>query len=375
MCSQGRYEFSGAHHKSKTRHRWAVLSTILILYLLENMLPSMPSSNEATIYLAVPRKRPSCLVVVIGGIRAHQLTWSSFKASLLDAFGCDLAICTSTKPNSTHSDPFMAQAKYTWLYTQPTDWAEALNFAATTEGGVGDSWRPILRLRGILFGGIQDHALEGTSQSSASIVMFYRWFLLHCMRREGVDTLYDRFIITRSDYLYEVAHPPLEALDPQYIWSPAGEDWGGITDRHTVVSAVDLETVLTPLRTLLADPGPLYEVLKQDESWNLEKFIAFHFFNAGILHRMRRFPPCMYTVRGKDDPAYWPTGHWSDELGLHLKYPDEYEKTQRTKIMLGNGSWSTYILQYGLNVSRYGFLPIYNPMSGQNWPYRTEFVI
>lgn len=331
-----------------------------------NLLKSYAGGGSQT-------NQPSCLIIILGGVRAHQLTWTSFQAHMWDQLGCDLALCMSTKPNTTHADPFTAHAKYVWLYPEPEDWADAFNVAAMADGRAADSWRPILRVRGILFGGIRDPVLEGTSQSSAGIVMFYRWYLLHCMQREGVDRLYDRFVITRPDYLYEVPHPPLHALDPHYIWSPAGEDWGGLTDRHTVVGRADLATVLTPLRTLLGEPEPLLRVLEQDDSWNLEKFLAFHLFNAGVLHRVRRFPQCMYTVRGKDDPAYWPTGHWSDELGLHLKYPDEYEGTQRTKAMLGNTSWADYVKDHGFTVSAYGFLPLYNPRSGQAWPYRTEF--
>ena len=74
----------------------------------------------------------------------------------------------------------------------------------------------------------------------------------------------------------------------------------------------------------------------------------------------------MFTVRGDDDPAYWDQGHWKDELGFYIKYPGEYEGTQKTKAMLGNESWSTYIQRHGFQVSKYGFL--------QRWPYKTEFL-
>ncbi len=360
----------------KQQQQRAVASILLLVFIvLYACIHARDVSVVASLLAGNTLSRtPSCLIIILGGVRAHQLTWQSFQSHFWDRWDCDLAVCMSTRPNVTHDDPFTLLAKYKWLYPEPADWADAFNFAATTEGRTVDSWRSILRVRGILFGGIQDPALEGTSQSSAGIVMFYRWFLLHCMRRDGVDMLYDRFIITRPDYLYEVPHPPSEVLDPSYIWSPAGEDWGGVTDRHTIVSRADLETVLTPLRTLLVNPEPLYEVLKQDDSWNLEKFLAFHLYNAGVLHRVRRFPSCMYTVRGKDDPAFWPTGHWSEELGLHLKYPDEYASTQRTKAMLGNRTWKDHVKGHGLKASDYAFLPLYNPMSGQNWPYRTDLI-
>lgn len=48
---------------------------------------------------------------------------------------------------------------------------------------------------------------------------------------------YDRVVHSRIEYEWLHRHPPLELLDPTYVWLPAGEDYGGgFNDRHAVLS-------------------------------------------------------------------------------------------------------------------------------------------
>jgi hypothetical protein len=39
---------------------------------------------------------------------------------------------------------------------------------------------------------------------------------------------YDRFIITRSDYIYQLPHPKIELMNETNIWIPDCEHYGGI---------------------------------------------------------------------------------------------------------------------------------------------------
>ena len=150
----------------KQQQQLAVASILLLVFIVLYACIQARDISVAASLLAgnTLSRTPSCLIVILGGVRAHQLTWQSFQSHLWDRWDCDLAVCMSTKPNVTHDDPFTLLAKYKWLYPEPADWADAFNFAAATEGRTVDTWRSILRVRGILFGGIQDPALEGTSQ-------------------------------------------------------------------------------------------------------------------------------------------------------------------------------------------------------------------
>ena len=43
---------------------------------------------------------------------------------------------------------------------------------------------------------------------------------------------YERVLFTRLEMIWLQPHPPLSLLDPSLVWVPAGEDNGGINDRH-----------------------------------------------------------------------------------------------------------------------------------------------
>jgi len=45
----------------------------------------------------------------------------------------------------------------------------------------------------------------------------------------GAFSQYERFIVTRSDYMHKIKHAPLSLLPPQYIWIPDGEQYNGVT--------------------------------------------------------------------------------------------------------------------------------------------------
>jgi len=45
----------------------------------------------------------------------------------------------------------------------------------------------------------------------------------------GLLERYDRFVITRSDFIWDCPHPPLSVLSPDAIWFPDGEYGGGLT--------------------------------------------------------------------------------------------------------------------------------------------------
>ena len=54
--------------------------------------------------------------------------------------------------------------------------------------------------------------------TASSILTFCRWLLLHGLLRDDVLDRYDRFVITRSDFVWLCPHPPLSILDRDAIW-------------------------------------------------------------------------------------------------------------------------------------------------------------
>ena len=79
-------------------------------------------------------------------------------------------------------------------------------------------WREFLKIKDQFMGGILDK--EHQHPGSAGILIFFRWFLLKNLTESGLITQYDRFVITRSDFIYQLPHPKVEFMDKKNIWIP-----------------------------------------------------------------------------------------------------------------------------------------------------------
>jgi hypothetical protein len=105
---------------------------------------------------------------------------------------------------------------------------KALDDIARLRGNNTD-WRILLYLRGVLFGGVKG---LGEQPGSCGILVFFRAFLRKVLLEENIFERYDRFILTRSDYLHEAPHIPPGLLTDDNIWIPDGERYGSYTNRH-----------------------------------------------------------------------------------------------------------------------------------------------
>ena len=130
-----------------------------------------------------------------------------------------------------------------------------------------------------------------------SILLFLRWLLLHGLQQDDVLDRYDRFVITRSDFVWLCPHPPLSVLDRGAIWFPNGEHYGGLNDRHLVVSRADVVNCLNVIEDILLHPIQLYEEMKHlsTDPGTTEQFLAHHLGRKGLLHKVKVFPYVMYT--------------------------------------------------------------------------------
>jgi len=155
--------------------------------------------------------------------------------------------------------------------------------------------------------------------------LYFRWFLRHKLVQTGLLDRYDRFIITRSDYMWACPHPPLSILAPEGIWIPNGESHGGVTDRHMVVSRRDLKAALGLIDDVVLRPddllGRLASLNRTD--LNLEIYLYFHLRECGLLSRARLFPYVMFLVRGENEASRWSAGQWNEEVGAWIKYGPE----------------------------------------------------
>ena len=196
-------------------------------------------------------------------------------------------------------------------------------------------WRKFLTIKNQFMGGIYDD--ENQHPGSAGILIFLRWFLWKNLKSSGIINEYDRFIITRSDYIWRLSHPEMSVLSPDKIWVPNCESYGGITDRHTVIPRKYMEDYCGILSAMISPEksDDYYNKLRarneEGEVFNLEKIIVFHLRECGITDDyIDYFPYVMFSIRPVDVSSRWSMGHiYREDLKSYIKYVSEYDCSQR----------------------------------------------
>jgi hypothetical protein len=284
-------------------------------------------------------KKPfeSVLVIVLAETRTHQHTFELFRKNVLDIFQADLCLCVADNEREDTSNPFYRHARHVWRYPEPEDWGDAFDEAQRQSGLTGD-WRVLLNIKDQWLGGVRG---AGQHPGSAGILLFFRWFLKERLQTTGVIAQYDRFIVTRSDFVHRIPHAPLALLDPDYIWIPFGEDYNGYTDRHIIASQQDILRVLSITNAILCEPEQLAAEMQPFAHWNLERFIKFSFARQGLINRVKRYPYTMYAVRSADGHTRWSEGKFDERLGYFIKYPGEFRRYRLARLLIREkGDWS-----------------------------------
>jgi hypothetical protein len=270
-------------------------------------------------------------VCLLANTRAYRLTFPSFKRQVLDQLNGDLALALAIDDKYDYSNPFWQHAKYRWTAPDFRDYGEAFDLVqrwlCQQHSIPAPDWRSLLPIGGIWQGGIGS---LNPQPSATSIMFFCRWLLLHNLQQDGVLERYDRFVITRSDFVWLCPHPPLSILDRGAIWIPNGEHYGGLNDRHLVVSRTDVVNCLNLVEDMLLEPEQLYEELKYMKdrvAWqnNIEQFLAHHLRRKELFHKVQTFPYVMYLAREVgDESRTWSRGHYEPAIGHYVKYDREF---------------------------------------------------
>src|SRR5262249_7475880 len=184
---------------------------------------------------------------------------------------------------------------------------------------------------------------QSNQPGAAAILFVLRWFMLNNVQAQRLIEIYDRFVVTRSDFYYFCPHPPLDCLDARYVWIPDGADWGGLCDRHLVVSSADLVPSCNLIDDMLLRPQQLHAAMIGKSNWNIEKFILQHFTRNGLITKVKRFPYIMFLVRVPEDPTAWSTGKFVSHVGMAVKYLDELREAERYRELIqSNDDWRLY---------------------------------
>ena len=186
-------------------------------------------------------------------------------------------------------------------------------------------WREFLKIKDQILGGIKDG--HDQHKGSAGILIFFRWFLLKNLIDNDLINKYDRFIITRSDFIYQLPHPKVDHMNENCIWIPDCEHYYGYTDRHVVLSTNNIELYLNIFNNFVLRSNEYFIKMKNKHNWNLEQLIKFHLEQNNVLHLVKEFPYIMYSVRNINGTTRWSEGIFSNQFGYYIKYQTEYDKS------------------------------------------------
>jgi hypothetical protein len=194
-------------------------------------------------------------------------------------------------------------------------------------------WREFLKID--FYGwGVKGANIE--NPASSGILIFFRWFLLKNLIDNDLINKYDRFVITRSDYIYQLPHPKVHLMSENSIWIPDCEHYDGYTDRHVVLTKNNIEPYLNIFNNFVLRSNDYFMKMIKSVKWNLEKLIKFHLEQNNVLHTVKEFPYIMYSVRNINGTTRWASGNYSNEFGYYIKYHTEYYKSTYYKNQFQN---------------------------------------
>jgi hypothetical protein len=269
--------FSALHIKKKIISLWSRDAQDDTNDLIAPSFKASPDSNDDL-------RRSDTLVCVLAETRAHALTWHKFQKNILQHLKADLAVCIEETETYDYTNPYWTHATYRWTTPTYEDWGVAYD-QAKKDLGSSEDWRVLLKVGKQWLGGIKG---KDSQPGSAGILLYFRMFLLRCLQSEDIFSKYKRIIVTRSDFIWDIPHPGLESMDPDAIWIPNGERYGGFTDRHAILSQSNYEAYLNILHPVLTSPSQLASAMSGRTKWNLEQFIFFSLSRAK--NRVKLFP-------------------------------------------------------------------------------------
>ncbi|MSQ98815.1 MAG: hypothetical protein EXR85_05910 [Xanthomonadales bacterium] len=278
----------------------------------------------------------STLVIILAETRSCSSTFALFEKNLLNVFQADLALCVADNEREDKGNRFYQKAKYIWQSKEYEDWGEGLEYLIENHH---PDWRKLLQIPKQWLGGIRG---EHEHPGSGGILLYFREFLRKSLLESGALDKYERFIVTRSDFMYQTPHVPPGLLDNQYIWIPNGEQYGGYTDRHILCPGAKILQTLSVANILTRDPELVIGEMQHKQRWNLEKYLKFHMQKSGLENCIRMFPYTMYAVREPGGHTRWSEGSFDPSLNVFIKYRSEHSRARLARLIVGKNGWSQF---------------------------------
>ena len=266
----------------------ALNGTLYCASLRRSILNNIITENEISNSIATANK---VLVIVLTSARTSRISWNNFKFNILDNLKADLALSVETLNHHTRNkNPFRENAKFVWEMDSPpnNDYMHYFNevsqycFQHPFDASYTKVYTPVNK-RGWL-GCVT--AAESTEKNGVCGVtqIFFRWFALQKIIAHGLYRLYDKVVVTRSDYMWVVPHSTvldINTVKRNELYAPEGEDYDGLNDRHHVMTMYDAINTLDLLDGVIENSDPTKQLewmIKNNFNWkkgNVECIINF----------------------------------------------------------------------------------------------------
>eukprot|EP00199_Chlamydomonas_sp_CCMP681_P001397 CAMPEP_0119103700 /NCGR_PEP_ID=MMETSP1180-20130426/2084_1 /TAXON_ID=3052 ORGANISM="Chlamydomonas cf sp, Strain CCMP681" /NCGR_SAMPLE_ID=MMETSP1180 /ASSEMBLY_ACC=CAM_ASM_000741 /LENGTH=682 /DNA_ID=CAMNT_0007088269 /DNA_START=215 /DNA_END=2263 /DNA_ORIENTATION=- len=293
------------------------------------------------------------LLIVIGTPRGGNVAWKSLHTHVLMPLQADLLIYFGkTDPTSEHNNISLAywknlhdMAQYVFYEQEHDDWGVVLDQASLGQDSRPADWLPLCKFGPQWLGGVKRGC---NHQAGSAIQLGFKYLVQQKLISTGLINRYDNFIYSRADFLYGCKYPPISTLDAHSIWIPEGEDYGGLEDRHMVMSRANILVALNVTHAIMSEPNRWIKLLQTTDAgpagWNPEKILLLYYTHTqGV--RVRRFKHPAFLVKGVADSARWLHGDGSLlppplDTTLRVKYQNELRNSQD-----GCPSWTNNLEQ------------------------------
>ena len=260
------------------------------------------------------------LVCVIGQTREEDLTWDRFNKFILQD-NTDLCLCID---KNDVRGVMKQNAKYIFEYDETyQDFTDGFDMMKDYENGT-DEWKKLTQIPNNWI-----QPLGDISKGTGGLLLFYRWFLWKNLKENNLLDKYDRFVLTRSDYIHTHKLPE----DNESILIPAFEFHGGVTDRFAIIPQKYIEEFLRIGTYIVTKPGiiadifnnskwPMSERMGKQWGWNLETYIFILLHVTELWQHVKFFAPTMFTAMVCKSERF--KNIFNEKYNCYLRYQTEY---------------------------------------------------